>query len=236
MLRLVGVVGYISTEQLARELFPNVDRARRRLRQLCDARYIRVTVTGSRAQNLVSLTPSGRDALEAALGGEVDGLQLPGPIALASVRHHLAVVDMRLALAALRDAGIGELIAWHGGRSRRADEAGFATAKLAPDGLADVRLGNSTGLVAVEVDCATEGTRFLRAKLERYTSLLAVREKTELWLLAEGTASRVVAVSRLCEELGVARKTRLHRYADVVRRPFSFVPRLTTMLATSQSD
>ena len=230
VLRLVGAVGYIATEQIARELFPNLDRARRRLRQLFDGRYIRVAVTDTRTQNLVSLTPAGRDALEVTHGGPVDGLVLCGAISLSSVWHHLAIVDVRLAMAAMKSAGIGELLEWNGGRSQRSINAGFAAAKIAPDGIADIQLGATTGVVAVEVDCATEGTRFLKSKLDHYARTLPTLAKTELWVLALGEPRRLDHVRRLCDESGIARKTRLFSHADVLRRPFRLVPRLATTI------
>lgn len=225
LLQLLGLCGYATTDQVARDLFPSADRASRRLRQLYDAGLVRVHLAGSRRPNLLSLSPSGRDVLVAAVG-DVPGLQLPSAIPLHAIDHHLGVVDVRLLLAALAQREVLQLHAWHGGRSELAAETGLTGAKLVPDGVVELTLGDP-GVVAVEVDNGTERLGgALAQKLARYRGPLLARTVTEVWLWASGSAARLEGIRRACVEAGIARRTRLLTPADTADRPARLPGRL----------
>lgn len=225
LLQLLGLCGYATTVQVARDLFPSADRASRRLRQLYDAGLVRVHLAGSRRPNLLSLSGTGRDVLAAAVG-DVPGLQLPSAIPLHAIDHHLGVVDMRLQFAALAERGLLQFHAWHGGRSELAAETGLTGAKLVPDGLVELTLG-TPGVVAVEVDNGTERIGgALAQKLARYRGPLLARTVTELWLWASGSAARLEGIRRACVEADIARRTRLLTPAEAADRPARLPGRL----------
>src|SRR3989338_7001549 len=166
LLLVLGLVGYASTEQLCREFFPSLDRCRRRLRALFDARYIAITIAASTASNLISLTRLGQAALEVTLPEAAEGTRLAGAIRLAGVPHHLGVVDTRLYLAALCRAHGHELIAWSGPGSRRVEALGLEGVR--PDGLAEISGGGRLVRQALEYDRGHEPGKGLVAKLARY--------------------------------------------------------------------
>jgi len=220
VLLLIGIAGYLSTAQVARELFPSEDRARRRLRRLFDARLIAITVGSSTAPNLVSLTPPGRDLVlerHPELAGRVT---LPGTIRLAGVAHHLAVVDARLYIAALGCSSGTPLLAWSNAHGDLVRQLGFPDYGLVPDGVAELAQGEVVFRVAVEVDRGTEGVSgALSAKLSRYREVLDERVVDELWLIVDAGAARVRTVADAVRQVGIGDAARVMERTHVVTRP-----------------
>lgn len=221
LLTLVGLCRYASVEQLERELFPSADRARRRVRQLFDAGLISVTVTSSTAPALVSLTRQGLALLAAERPAIAERARPAGPIRLAGVRHHLAVVDARIATVLWAEAADDPVTEWANAGDTLGDELGFAGVGLAPDGLAVVESG---AILAVEVDLGTEGKRVLGRKLARYTEARTAEVGFELWLVYAGGTRRKTTLAELVRDASLGDATRLIPHEATTVRPLAPVP------------
>lgn len=225
VLLLIGLVGYLSTAQVARELFPSEDRARRRLRRLFDARLVTITIASSTAPNLVSLTPQGRNLVLERHPDLAARLTLPGTIRLAGVAHHLAVVDARLYLAALGRLTGSPLLAWSNAHGDLVRRLGFPRFGLVPDGVAELARGQDVFRVAVEVDRGTEGVSgALSAKLARYLAVLSERVVGELWLVVDAGASRARTLAEAVHRAGLGRETRVVEREHLLSRPVQMPP------------
>jgi hypothetical protein len=112
ILTLVGLCRFLTTPQVARDLFPTEDRARRRLRQLFDAKLIAVTLTSSTQPNLISLTREGHEMLKAHRPELAARIRRTGLIRLGELERHLLLVDARLYAAAWGEAQAAPLIRW----------------------------------------------------------------------------------------------------------------------------
>lgn len=212
---------YVSTAQVARELFPSIDRCRRRVRQLFDAGYVAITLVGSTVPNLVSLTTAGVRVLEAVDPAYAATIRLPGTIRSAGVAHHLACVDARLYVTALAVAR-GEILArWSNNGGEIGRELGLGHWRLEPDGLAEVELaGGGAVVIACEADCGTETTRVLEAKLDRYRSALAAGVLLdELWFVVAAGAGRLGTIADLVHARGLDPWTRVLPIGHVTTRP-----------------
>lgn len=221
ILALLGAVGYASTAQVARDLFPSENRARRRLRELFDAGYVSVSTASSQAPNILSLTPVGRSAL-LQVAGDVPA-QLAGPVRLLGLQHHLAVVDVRLWLSALAAAGEISDFSWSGGRSERAAELGVTAAGLVPDGICEFSAGGEDQLLAVEVDCGSESAGELSGKLARYGRLWQRLPELQLLVVAAGAPGGAGRLVRLVHGAGLAGAA-VVEVEHVVRRPALSLP------------
>lgn len=219
VLALVGLCRYVSTEQLSRECFPSVDRAQKRLRQLLDGGFIRVTLLASTESNLVSLTPAGL-ALLAERQPEVGSRShLAGAINLVSVEHHLLLVDARLYVAGLAVTEGGRLLRWEGGHGALAERLGFRDAGLMPDGLAEMEIGGQVMRLAVEADCGTEVGKQLADKLRRYREVLSSETVAEVWIVVSGGEERRRRIEDLARQVGIAEWTRVMTQEHVIARP-----------------
>lgn len=219
LLLLVGLTRTISAEQLAREFFPTADRCRRRLRRLFDTGYIRVTLFSSNQPSLVSLSRSGLALVESSWPDLATGLHLPGAISLAGVPHHLAVVDVRLYLAALVESEGGRLLAFESGKGRLARELRLNAYHLVPDALAELQIGNDGFVIGSEVDCGTEGLRALQAKLTKYRDLFNQGELEELWVIVVGNEVRQRSLVELVVKAKLADVTRVMNVNHLTLRP-----------------
>lgn len=220
VLTLIGLTRYLGTTQVARACFPSSDRARRRLRQLYDVGYVKVTLAGSTTPNLVSLTRVGLRVLQDQRPEVAERIHLPGAIRLAGVPHHLAVVDARLYVADLAATRDGYVQRWSNSGGVLGDEWGLRGQRLQPDGLAEVVLGAELVRLAVEVDLATESHGVLRRKLAKYAEHdQAGRGLDELWVVARGGGRRRDAVQGLVAEAGIGGWTRLMTTDAVTVRP-----------------
>lgn len=224
LLVLVGSCRYLSTTQVAGELFPSADRCRRRLRQLYDAGLLRVTLAGSTVPNLLSLTSAGVGVVRERDPELAATLNLPGAIALSGVRHHLGIVDVRLYLTALAAMRGHRLRRWTGGGGAFARELDLPHFGLTPDGLAELEVGGRSWRLAVEVDCGTETRRVLATKLAHYVAVFeAELDVGELWVLVDAGAARERLLHELVLAAGLGERTRLmplqHCQARPVRPP-----------------
>jgi len=223
LLTLIGLAGYVSTAQLARELFPSADRCRRRCRQLFDAGYLRVTLAGSTSANLVSLSPEGLRLLSAKHPELAARLRLSGIIRLAGVEHHLGLVDTRLYAAGLATHGI-RLLRWEGPHGGLGQALGLADEHLEPDGLAEFETPRGSVACAVEVDCGTESPQVLATKLERYRNIMPRGGLGELWVVMTGGRQRREAVEHLVRSKGLAEWTRVMDMSHTTARPVRPLP------------
>jgi hypothetical protein len=222
-LLLIGNTGYCTTAQVARDLFPNENRCRHRIRDWLDQGLVRVVVTDTAAPSLVALTPAGLAAVQERQGPD-SGARLYGSINVISSWHHCAIVDVRLHLVELaRTSADFELHGIHGGRSAAAADAGLRAHALVPDALCDVSLRRfGDAWAAVEVDAGSERGPFLLAKLQRYAEWLREAGR-ELWLLGKRT-SDVVRLNRLSEEAGCTHAVRLVTSGYAAARPVLPLP------------
>lgn len=223
VLTLVGLCRYVSTEQLARELFPSLDRAQKRLRQLLDGGFARVTLLAPTECNLVSLSPAGLSVLAERRPGVASRARLAGAINLRGVEHHLAVVDTRLYLAALAVAEGGQLVRFGTGGSRTAQDLGLDGFHLVPDAVAEMDLGGDRIRIAVEIDCGSEDSQDLLPKLNRYAQVVEHGLVAEVWIVMNGGEVRQRNVEELAVSAGVGESTRVmvrdHLLIRPVQRP-----------------
>lgn len=219
VLALVGLCRYVTTEQVARECFPNLDRCQRRLRQLLDGGFVRVALVASTSPNLVSLTPAGLALLAERRPETADRASLAYPINLVSVEHHTLRVDVRLYLAVLARSERGRLLRFEGGQGGLAEELGLGHAGLMPDGLAVLDLGSGPMRLAIEADCGTEVNKTLAAKLGRYREVVNTEALAEVWVVVNGGTGRRSGVEELARQVGVAEWTRVMTRERVNTRP-----------------
>lgn len=183
ILAKTGLCRYLSADQIARDSFPSLDRARRRIRLLFDAGYLDVRLTTSTAPNLLSLTRQGLDLLleeRPELAGRV---RLPGALRLSEVERHLAHVDARL-FAAAWGAAVGmPLRRWI---TREEDvHQGFTWPDgLDPDAVAEFDT-RPQRFVALEVAVTPEARRGLERRCELYA---LARPRPQVWAVVRDQA------------------------------------------------
>lgn len=219
LLFLVRECGYLSSEQVAKALFPSLDRCRRRLRQLFDAGYLKVTLLSSTQPNLISLTAKGLTLLKFLLSETASTIHPAGSIQLAAVPHHLARVETRLYLEALSRLERGRLLKWKTGNGVLAEELGFNRVHLAPDAIAELELGGDLIHLAIEIDCATEGEGVLKQKFSKYKELFNFSDVDELWVIAAASEQRKERLEELAGAVGIAEKTRVMTLEYIETRP-----------------
>src|SRR5438094_351200 len=155
MLNLLAVARWLSTGQLHRRFFKNVtiDAARKRLRDLEQAKYIFRFRENQMAESLLTLGCEAKPVLEKNGGREISLARRPPK----QLDHYLGVNDMRIAAEAVPELryffGYWELPAlnWHH--------------RLIPDAV--MALGNQT--FALEFDRGNESLRFFfKTKIPMY--------------------------------------------------------------------
>ena len=184
---LVGLHGYVSTAQIARELFPSEDRCRRRCRTLLDAGYLRVILTSSTSSNLITLTKSSLALIAGEQPEMASLLRLTTTIDVAGVDHHLGIVDARLYLVALTKDAPMTLHAFDVGPGAHPVWETLKGAALLPDGLATLAGPDGDFILAVEVDTGTESLGIIDDKLARYAPIMAAGQIHELWFVTTNT-------------------------------------------------
>jgi hypothetical protein len=142
ILSLVGLCRFVTTAQIARDVFPSEDRARRRLRQLFDAKLVAVTLTSSTSPNLISLTKEGLEVLKGHRPELAARIRRTGLIRLDEIERHLLLVDARLYAAAWGQARGMPLVRWTN------NPAAFSGA----DALAQFDAGGELAVVAIRCD------------------------------------------------------------------------------------
>jgi hypothetical protein len=177
VIELLGTHKTMTAEQLARFIYPNIDRARHRLHQLADrgvlARFRRFTPEAGSVPFIYMLGDLGA-AIHAATHGEP--LPKPNEVTERIVRlqhsralhHHLGVVDFftRLHAAAQRSPDT-ELIEWFN-EYQAAAKCGDT---LHPDGYGEWTEHNRLTTFFYEHDTGTEQLATLITKIDRYVAV-----------------------------------------------------------------
>lgn len=220
VLLLAGVCGYVTRVQIARELFTSFTRCYRRTIALFDDGLLEVTLLGSTAPDLLSLTAQGLEVVRERFPEVAQGLRVPGPLKRTGVLHRLAVVDARLYARAYGEACGTPLLEWSGAGGPLWEELGIGEHGLRPDGLLVLDDGNDGQRIAVEVDAGTEPSKVLDDKLRRYRSALAAGCVDELWVVVAGAGEgRLESLRRLVARLELAASTRVMPLCAVCHRP-----------------
>jgi hypothetical protein len=175
VLSLVGLCRFVTTSQVARDLFPTEDRARRRLRQLFDAKLIAVTLTSSTQPNLISLTKEGHELIKAQRPELAARIRRTGLIRLDELERHLLLVDARLYAAAWGQAHDAPLLRW----------TNNPTVFPAADALAEFAAGDEIASVAIR--CCRPHER--GDALERLRVQVEAGVLRAVWLLSQTEAS-----------------------------------------------
>lgn len=174
VLTLIGLCRFVTTAQVARDLFTSADRARRRLRQLFDAKLVAVTLTSSTSPNLISLTKEGLEVLKGHRPELAARIRRTGLIRLDELERHLLLVDARLYAAAWGLARGTPLVRWTN------NPAAFPGA----DALAQFAAGNE--IAAVAIRCYRPQER--PDALERLRVQVEAGVLRALWLLGSTDA------------------------------------------------
>jgi hypothetical protein len=217
LLVLVGLCGYLSLTQVAREFFCSEDRARRRVRKLYDGSLIAFTLTSSVEPNLLSLTRQGLLAVASRVPSSLaERLRLGGPIRLAGVRHRLATSDTRIYAAHLGRKRGTPLTRWSTAGGELGRERGLDKLHLAPDGLAEYQ-GNQ--YIAAEIDCSTEALGVLDSKFARYAQAAREKRLDGLWLVVIGGQDRRANLQALVDAAGLSGWALVIVHDQLLRRP-----------------
>jgi len=231
---LAGLTSYLTSQQIARELFPSLDRARRRLRQLYDSGYLNVVLSGSNQPNLVTLTAKGKAAVVERCPELAGRLRVVRQIHQAAVEHHLGVVDCRLYAADLGVQCQTPLLAWDNAGGSLQRQLGLFQHGLKPDGLAEFARSQhgsrdsdrGSWFVCVEFDCGTEPLSVLRKKAERYLAVACEGQVDSLWLVAKARPSRQRRIAGLLREQGLEQWARLIPHEHTLIRPAQKPPKV----------
>lgn len=212
-LRSLAWARFLTTSQIAALHFPSRRVAQRRLRALFDHGLIRTRLQGEAVlhrDSLHALSAAGARLLEER--GTANDIARPGRFpAWRALPHATAIRDVFVAFrSAERDGRIalddvlfeGDLV-----RVPTLVEAG-----LIPDLLVTIRTASGERRIAVEVDLGTEPNRVLKAKLDRYATLIGAGFCHEV-LFVLGGARRLL--ESLVAESGIGGSVRRVRREDV---------------------
>ncbi len=220
ILSLTGLVKHLSTVQIAREFFPSVDRARRRIRKLYDNQLLNITLAGSTRSNLVSLSTSGLNLLKTKRPEVAERIRLPKAIRLSSIEHRLACTDTRLYVAAWCRQNNLKLLRWANAGGDVERELGLDEYHLEPDGCFEVETRKGIIHTACEIDCGSEGRRVLLRKLDKYVNAFEDRTLKELWIiLTTPGKQRQNTFTQLAKEKNLTRHIRLMTLDTINQRP-----------------
>lgn len=228
VLTLVAVAKIITTEQIARDCFPTIDRTRRRLRQLFDAGHLQVTMLDSRRPNLISLTRRGLDAVVSQRPELAGALSLAGPIRLAGLNRHLAGVDARLFAADLGAQRQAPLVRWGPGSAAELRALGLEALRLEPDLVAEFATGSASTWVCVEIDLGATGDRSVATRLAKYATLAGQGRVDALWWVVAAGADRAAAITDAIARAGLDGWSRVVPLRQLLVRPAALPERETT--------
>jgi len=224
VLTLIGLARFATTDQVARDLFPSEDRARRRLRQLFDARLLAVTLTSSTSPNLVSLTAEGLDLLKGQRPELAKRVRRTGVIKLSEIERHLLLVDVRLYAAALGGLRGTPLARWTNDPATELQRLGSSTAGVVPAAIAEFAVELRAVRVAVELDARAPSIEPLGRRLARYPQLAALGTLDALWIATVGGKERERDLDRLLHEHRLSAWVRVIPRAQLVARPVRELP------------
>jgi hypothetical protein len=182
----VGVCQYLSTEQIGRELFPNLDRARRRLRTLYDAGYIRTIIWRSNESNLIRLTEFGWRYITEVHPEFRQQIRLPGPLREDRIPRHLLLVDTRLYAVAFGTYHNTPLSRWGTEDSTLPEDIGLAEWHLRPDAVAEFTTEDGPGYVAVLLDRDGRTDAVVLRQLRGYREAAFANRIHALWIVVAG--------------------------------------------------
>jgi hypothetical protein len=225
LLILIGLSRYLSLTQAAREFYPSLDRARRRIRQLFDAGLIAVTLTSSTEPNLLSLTKLGQLAVMERVPADLGSrIHMAGPIRLAGVKHRLAITDTRIYAAHLGRKRGTPLSRWSTAGGELGRERGLDALHLAPDGMAECLTPAGARYIAVEVDCSTESLTVLKSKFERYRQVVRDHRIHGVWLVVIGGQERLANLEKLVAEAELTNWITVVPHELLLVRPIKELP------------
>ncbi len=225
VLTLTAIAKIITTDQLARDCFTSLDRARRRLRVLFDVGYVQVTMLDSKRPSLFSITRKGLDALLTIRPALAKRVGLPGPIRLAGLTRHLLLTDARLYAAALGEARQAPLVRWCPGAAAELRQLGLEELRLEPDAVAEFATDGTNTWISIEVDLGTTGETSVRAKFAKYVELARLGTVDALWWVNAGGAERGQIVRQLAARVGLAEWCRVVPLRQLLVRPAVLPPR-----------
>ncbi len=219
-LQCIGRHQYLSTAQIARDLFPSLDRARRRLHALAKHGCVDRFVIDSRQPHVHRVTRRAVSLLENA-GLTTAGIVLPRRApSLLGLTHQLTLADTLLWLEQL-GVQTPEIVSvwWRRGRDHAIRRLGLSEWKLVPDAVARLEYESGHTVIGIEVDCGTEGAPILRMKWERYAAAMEAGVLGELWIAVESTGTRLQRIAAQVEAAGIAERTRLMDRGHTIGRP-----------------
>lgn len=237
LLTFVALSAYVSIEQIARELFPSLDRARRRARALFDAGYLMRWHTPSTMPGIYSVTARGCAVLREARPVLAARIRPSRPHSYVGVEHHLGLVDMRCFAAALGELRRTPLIEWSNAGGELARRLGLDRFGLRPDGVAAFQTPDGgTYAIACEYDASTEAIPVLADKLDRYAKLAHAGILDALWIGVPQTGERLSRIARLVIERGLGDWVRLGSRAELVARPPQPLARAAQIIGQPNND
>lgn len=220
-------VGLLTTSQLQRLHFPSRRRAQRRLRALLDHGLVRAHLQGEalHKENVYTLAPKGLELLLEE-GSAEDGARLRRIPRPGKLPHAIAIRDVFVAFMDAEARGAFMLDDFRFDDDL-AGEPIFKAARLVPDALALVRMGNELRAIGIEVDLGTETRATLAAKCEAWRSILAnpaailgtPRARLLFVVDRNGRRSTIARVLGEAELTSVADVMLFRDIGDYLRRP-----------------
>ena len=184
ILLLIGTVGFLSSEQIAEEFFPSLDRCRRRLRQLFDAGMLFFFLHRADNPNLVRLTPEGLKRLFEYFPEYEGQIHLSGIIREHEIEKRLLLVDVRLFAVRHGETRGAPLTRLVSGTTVLAEELGLKEKKLSPAAIIEFSPPGESAFVAVElVEARGRLSTTWAKRLGRYYELAIAETLDGLWLV-----------------------------------------------------
>ena len=221
---LLGLCGYLSLPQIARDLFPSLDRARYRLRQLFNAKYVQYHLVCSTRPNCISLAKKGKELVCSLYPDLRSRLKTAQAINLSSLEHHLLLCDGRLFAAAWAERQKWRLRSSQQACPPKDRIVNLAAYRLRPDAIAQLEEDGQVRVVAVEADTGTESLEVLQSKLERYQLVMADHQVQALWVLNGAGQQRHQGLERLAQEAGMDQRCMVLPRPLLTQRPMSSLP------------
>lgn len=183
-LLFIGSLGFLATDQIAKQLFPSFDRCRRRLRLLFDAGFIFFFLQRADKPNLVRLTPKGLKHLIERFP-EYDGqIRLPGIIKENEIEKRLLLVDVRIHAVTHGEEKCAPLTHWFSGNTILSNDLGLRERRLFPAAIIEFSPPHGQAFIAVElIEGHTRLNNLWPKRLERYYELAIDEYLDGLWII-----------------------------------------------------